>query len=64
MAKVNSPTTNDDLDWTPEEIEQICWFRITSTDDEWDEDPASDQWDLSREDAATRIDEGDFTPPF
>jgi hypothetical protein len=63
MAKVNAPLTNEDLEWTEEEIAEICWFRVTATDSEWDDDPASDQWDLSREEAATRIDEGDFTPP-
>jgi hypothetical protein len=32
------------------------------TDDEWDEEPEH-EWEISREEAATRVDEEDWSPP-
>lgn len=56
----NSPMT-DEIEWTEEDVAAAVWFRITATDEEWEADPL--EWDLSREEAARRLDEEDFSPP-
>lgn len=63
MAKVVvSPLTDEEDEQTPDDVFEIVYFRTTSTDEEWEQDPASDQFDLSREEAATRLDEEDYSP--
>lgn len=60
-----SPLTDTDINWDdPNEVFEIVWFRATSTDAEWSEDPASQQWDLSREEASRRLVEEDYTSPL
>lgn len=59
---IPSPLTDEEDEQTQYDVFEIVYFRATSTDEEWDEDPASDQFDLSREEAATRLDEEDYSP--
>ena len=60
---INSPFTEDEETLTEYEVYEICFFRIMSSDEEWADDPASRRWDLSREEAATRIDAEDYSAP-
>lgn len=60
--KVNSPLTDDEPDNTEDEVFEIVFFRAMSSDEEWDDDPASLQYDLSREEAARRLAEEDYSP--
>lgn len=57
------PFTDDEPGWSEDEVFETCFFRITNTDEDWDADPASQYWDLSREEAATRIAEEDYSAP-
>lgn len=57
----NSPLTINDTEWDEEAVFAYCFSRITMTDEEWSESVT--EWDISREEAATRIDEGDFSAP-
>lgn len=59
---IPSPLTDEEDEQTQYDVFEIVYFRATSTDEEWYEDPASDQFDLSREEAATRLDEEDYSP--
>jgi hypothetical protein len=60
-----TPLTDIDIDWEdPEAVFEIVFFRATTGDEEWADDPASLQWDLSREEAARRLDEEDYDSPF
>lgn len=61
--KIPSPLTDDPTEWTPEAVYEAVMFRVSSTDEEWDQDPASFEWDLSREEAARRIRDKDYSPP-
>lgn len=61
----STPLTDTDIDWeNPEAIFEIVFFRATTSDEEWSGDPASLQWDLSREEAARRLDVEDYSSPF
>lgn len=59
---VTSPLTDDDPDNTEAEVFEIVYFRVTATDEEWAEDPASLQYDLTREEAARRLADEDYSP--
>lgn len=48
-------------EWDEEAVFELCFARITMTDEEWADD--SHSWNISREEAATRIDEEDYSPP-
>ena len=56
-----SPLTDEETTWTEEDVAAAVWFRLSSTDQEWSEDPIT--WDLSVEEAARRLEEKDFSPP-
>lgn len=58
-----SPLSETEDEWTEDAVFEAVFFRVTSTDEEWEDDPLSAQWDLSREEAATRLDEEDYSPP-
>ncbi len=60
--KVPSPLTDEPDETTDDEIFEIVYFRVVSTDEDWEEDPASDLYDLTREEAATRLAEEDYSP--
>lgn len=62
MTTSPSPLTDEDVEQTPDEVFEIVFFRATHSDSEWDLDAASTQFTLSREDAATRLDEEDYSP--
>lgn len=63
MKKITtSPLTDDVSDSTESDVFEIVWFRATSTDDEWNLDPASAIYDLSRDEAARRLKEKDYSP--
>lgn len=49
-------------EWDEEAVSSICWARIGMTDEEWAE--TFHDWDISREEAATRIDEEDWSSPY
>lgn len=57
----NSPMTDEETTWSEEDVAAAVWFRLSATQEEWDEDPIS--WDLSLEEAARRVQEQDFSPP-
>lgn len=57
----DSPLTTDGTEWTEDAVADFLFARIFMTDEEWDDDVH--EWDISREDAAARIDAGDFSPP-
>lgn len=59
---IPSPLTDEEDEQTQYDVFEIVYFRATGTDEEWYEDPASDQFDLSREEAASRLDEEDYSP--
>lgn len=59
----NSPLTDEEDPWTEDAVFEVVWFRATSSDEEWAEDEASSRWDLSREEAATRLEDEDYSPP-
>lgn len=63
MADERSPLTDEEDEWTEDEVFETVFFRATSSDDEWENDPASSRWNLSREEAATRLDNRDYSPP-
>lgn len=57
----DSPLTLDS-DYDENEVQSVCFARVLMTDEEWDEE-GEHEWDLSREEAADRIDTGDFSVP-
>lgn len=57
-----SPLTEEEDEQTPDEVFEIVYFRVVSSDDDWAADPASLRFDLSREEAATRLYEEDYSP--
>jgi hypothetical protein len=57
-----SPLTEDDYTTSEYEVFEIVYFRATSTDEEWAEDAASSQYELTREEAAQRLDAKDYSP--
>lgn len=62
MSLIDSPLSVDGTEWDEEAVQALCFARIFMTDDEWDEQPDL-EWNISREEAATRIDEEDWSPP-
>ena len=49
-------------EWDEDAVYDLCWARMTMTDSEWeDEAPA---WNISREEAAKRIETKDYSAPF
>jgi hypothetical protein len=58
----NSPLTQDEYTEDEDEVFEIVYFRVTSTDEDWSEDPASARYDLTREEAARRLDVKDYSP--
>ena len=56
------PLTDEEQGQTPDEVFETVFFRATSTDEDWDADPASKQFTLTREEAATRLEEEDYSP--
>lgn len=62
---VLSPMTDEDRDWDDaDEVFGVVMFRATSTQDEWESDPVSDEWDLSVDEAERRLAEEDYSNPF
>lgn len=61
MSIVESPLTLNDTEWDTDAVIAYCFARVTMTDEEWEEEDP--EWEMSREDAATRIDEEDWSPP-
>lgn len=57
-----SPLTDEESEQTPDEVFEIVFFRVSATNAEWDEDPASKQFDLTCEEAATRLANEDYSP--
>lgn len=57
----NSPLTDETIDETSDSVFEVVMFRVGSTDEEWIDDPASSQFDLSREEAQRRLDEEDYS---
>ena len=62
MSINDSPLTVDDTEWDEDTVSDFLFARVLLTDAEWDAE-GEHEWDISREDAATRIDAGDFSPP-
>lgn len=59
----DSPLTLDGSDWGDEDVvSDFLFARILQTDEEWAAE-GEHEWDISREEAATRIDESDFSAP-
>jgi hypothetical protein len=52
----------EETQWDEEAVYAICWARITMSDKEWAE--AFHDWDVTREEAATRIEERDYSHPY
>lgn len=48
-------------EWDEQAVFDLCMARITMTDEEWVKDAHS--WDISREEAAIRIDADDYSAP-
>lgn len=59
---ITSPLTDEEDEQDQDDVFEILFFRITATDEEWENDPASARYDLTREEAATRLDEEDYSP--
>ena len=55
------PLTDDTDEWTPDAVFSAVMYRVSSTDEQWDSEPQD--WDLSREEAADRLDREDYSPP-
>lgn len=66
MSKpIESPVSADPIDYSdPSSIFNACMWRMTVSDAEWRNSPDYDGWDLSREEAARRIDDEDYSNPF
>lgn len=62
MTTEPGPLTDEDVEQSEGEVFEIVFFRTTHTDAEWEADAASTQFDLSREEAATRLDNKDYSP--
>lgn len=58
----DSPLTLDGTEWDEDAVADFLFARTLMTDEEWD-DEGEHEWDISREDAATRISAGDFSAP-
>lgn len=56
---------DEEYDWgDPETVFEIVMFRLTSSNEEWGQDPASTQWDLTREEAYRRLEAEDYSSPL
>lgn len=60
---VVGPLTDEEPEWTEDAVFELCYFRITATDEEWETDPARQYWDISLEEAATRLADEDYSAP-
>lgn len=64
MSDVSPSPLSDSEDELDEyAVFEAIMFRVTTSDEEWENDPLSNRWDLSREEAATRLFEEDYSPP-
>lgn len=63
MSVTDSPLSVDGgTEWNEDAVQGICFARIFLTDEEWDAEPEH-EWEITREEAATRVDEEDWSPP-
>lgn len=58
----DSPLTLDGTDWDEDAVQALCFARITMTDEEWAVD-GDEEWDITREEAAERIESEDWSAP-
>lgn len=58
----DSPLTLDGTEWTEDAVADFLFARVLMTDEEWN-DEGEHEWEISREEAATRISVSDFSAP-
>jgi len=58
----DSPLTVDGTEWDEDAVFELCMARIVMTDEEWGAE-GEHEWDISREEAATRVDDQDYSAP-
>lgn len=59
---MESPLSVDGTEWDEDAVQALCLARVLMTDEEWDEEPEH-EWDITREEAAERIDAEDWSAP-
>ena len=65
MNETTSPMTAGDVDLSdPSTVYNACLWRMTATDQQWKDSPGLGSWDLSRDEAARRLDDEDYSDPF
>lgn len=58
---MESPLTVDGTEWDENAVQALCFARVLMTEEEWAEEEA--EWDITREEAAERIETEDWSAP-
>lgn len=58
----DSPLSVDGTEWDEEAVQALCFARVLMTDEEWNAEPEH-EWNITRAEAAAKIDEEDWSAP-